>query len=227
MQVDAPLIEAESDAQAAFVAERVVCPTSRTLVSKRVFDLWTALFLVIMCAPFCLLIALLIKLTSPGPAVFCQKRVGKRRAIFSMYKFRSMVENADDMRPYLKELNDPGGRLFKMRVDPRITKIGKWLRAFSLDELPQLINILKGEMSLVGPRPMPIDEVENYNAQHHQRHQVTPGLTGLWQVSGRSDLTFDQMIELDLLYIQKCSLRYDLMILFRTVSVVLLGKGAY
>ncbi len=227
MQANTSTAQVEQELRTLFSVDAVASPQRQNFILKKSLDFTAALFLLIILTPFLLFIAALIKLTSPGPIVFCQKRVGKRRQIFCMYKFRSMIENADKIRPKLRNLNEAKGHFFKIKNDPRVTKVGKWIRLYSLDELPQLINVLKGEMSLVGPRPMPLDEVESYTDWHHQRHQVIPGLTGLWQVSGRSDLPFDEMIELDLLYIQNHSFRLDLRILLKTISIVLRRKGAY
>jgi exopolysaccharide biosynthesis polyprenyl glycosylphosphotransferase len=226
MQANAPLIQTREEEQAPLTIRRTDL-SRRVLMLKRSFDFFAALFLILLFLPLWPVIVIMIKLTSPGPIVYCQKRVGKRRKAFLMYKFRSMIDNAHRMRPHLRKLNQAEGVFFKIKNDPRVTGVGKWLRRHSLDELPQLINVIKGEMSLVGPRPMPVEEVKDYADWHHQRHLVTPGLTGLWQTGGRSDLTFDQMIELDFLYIEKCSFWLDLKILFKTVSVVLRGKGAY
>ena len=227
METNTQLAEIVQEEQAVSDTGNVVSLSRRSLVNKRMFDFFATSLLIVLIAPFWFFLALLIKLTSLGPAVFHQKRVGRRKHVFSMYKFRSMIENADEMRPQLRDLNEVKGSFFKIKNDPRITGVGRWMRRYSLDETPQLINVLKGEMSLVGPRPMPLDEVEGYTDWHHQRHQVKPGLTGLWQVSGRSDLSFEEMIELDLFYIQNCSFRLDLKILLETISVVLRGKGAY
>lgn len=227
MQANTSIAQVEQELRILFSVDAVASPQRQNFIFKKFLDFTVALFLLIILAPFLLFIAALIKLTSPGPVVFSQKRVGRRRQVFSMYKFRSMIENADKIRPKLRALNEAKGHFFKIKDDPRITGFGKWIRRYSLDELPQLINVLRGEMSLVGPRPMPLDEVEDYTDWHHQRHQVIQGLTGLWQVSGRSDLSFDEMIELDLLYIQNHSFRLDLRILLKTISIVLRREGAY
>ena len=224
MEANAPLIQTREEAPLTIRRGHV---SRRSLVLKRMFDVAAALILIFLLLPLWPVIGILIRLTSPGPIVFCQRRVGKRRRVFAMYKFRSMVENAHSLRPHLRDLNEARGHLFKIKQDPRITAVGRWLRRYSLDELPQLINVLRGDMTLVGPRPMPVEEVAYYAPWHHQRHSVTPGLTGLWQINGRSDLSFDQMIALDFQYIEKCSLRMDLEILSKTILVVLRGKGAY
>jgi lipopolysaccharide/colanic/teichoic acid biosynthesis glycosyltransferase len=171
----------------------------------------------------------LIKLDSAGPVFYRQTRVGLHGKFFSAWKFRTMVTNADRLQHELEAQNQTkDGILFKLKSDPRITGVGKFLRQYSLDELPQLFNVLLGEMSLVGPRPLPTRDVEKFAAHHYVRHEVLPGITGLWQVSGRSDITdFEDVIQLDLDYIQNWSLGLDLSILLRTVNVVLRKTGAY
>jgi lipopolysaccharide/colanic/teichoic acid biosynthesis glycosyltransferase len=174
-----------------------------------------------------LLIALCIKLDSPGPVIYKQTRVGKQGKPFTFFKFRSMKTNADQLMNELLQYNETGGPTFKISQDPRRTRVGKFIRRASLDELPQLFNILSGHMSFVGPRP-PIDrEVEQYDDWHHRRLEVTPGLTGLWQVSGRSKLSFDDMVKLDIYYAENWSLWLDIKILIRTIPAVLKGEGAF
>jgi lipopolysaccharide/colanic/teichoic acid biosynthesis glycosyltransferase len=177
--------------------------------------------------PLLLVIALAIRLGSPGPIFFRQTRVGREGRLFTCYKFRSMRDGADELRAALHDLNEATGPIFKMRDDPRLTRVGKIIRRLSFDELPQLYNVLLGDMSLVGPRPPMPSEVEAYQAWHRRRLEVSPGLTGLWQVSGRSNLTFDEMVMLDLFYAENWSLVRDFKILLRTVPVVLRGTGAY
>jgi lipopolysaccharide/colanic/teichoic acid biosynthesis glycosyltransferase len=172
-------------------------------------------------------VAAFIKLESPGPAFFKQERIGKRGKPFACYKFRSMCDKADTMKDGLESLNEASGPLFKIRDDPRRTKVGKLLRRYSLDELPQLWNVLKGDMSLVGPRPPVRREVEQYDELAYKRLDTKPGITGLSQVSGRSDLPFDEMLKLDIYYIWNWSLSNDLKILLRTIPAVISGKGAY
>jgi exopolysaccharide biosynthesis polyprenyl glycosylphosphotransferase len=196
-------------------------------VFKRALDVVLVVLGLVPALLLGLLIALLIKLDSPGPVLFRQLRIGMDGKPFAIYKFRSMRRGAEDEQAALAEYNEATGPLFKMRNDPRQTRIGAFLRRSSLDELPQLINVARGEMSLVGPRPNIPAEVEQYSAWHRQRLQVPPGLTGLWQVSGRSDLSFDEMCLLDIYYIENWSLKMDLMILLRTVPRVLGGDGAY
>ncbi len=201
---------------------------SRTaLLFKRIFDVVGALLALTFFAPFLALIALAIKLDSPGPVIFSQERVGEGGRRFHIYKFRSMRKGAEEELERLRELNEADGPLFKIRGDPRLTRIGVFLRHTSLDELPQLLNVLKGEMSLVGPRPPLAVEVEQYQPWHKQRISVPPGMTGLWQVSGRSELTFDEMVLLDIYYIEHWSPWLDFTILLRTIPKVVLGEGAY
>jgi exopolysaccharide biosynthesis polyprenyl glycosylphosphotransferase len=197
------------------------------LLVKRASDLVLGGLLGLVGLPFWLLIAAAIKLDSPGPALFTQTRIGKNGVPFRCYKFRSMIEGADDLRHDLGELNEATGPLFKLRNDPRCTRVGRWLRRYSLDELPQLINVLRGEMSLVGPRPNLPEEAEQYQEWHKRRLTVSPGITGLWQVNGRSDLTFDEMVLLDIYYVENWNLTMDLGILVRSLPAVLHGRGAY
>jgi exopolysaccharide biosynthesis polyprenyl glycosylphosphotransferase len=194
---------------------------------KRLFDIVFSGFIAIVALPLGLLIALLIRLDSPGPVIYAQTRVGKNGQQFKFYKFRSMVIDADERREQIACLNESSGPLFKMKDDPRCTRIGSFLRRFSLDELPQLFNVLRGEMSLIGPRPNLPQEVDQYQEWHKKRLSVSPGMTGLWQVSGRSDLTFDEMVLLDIYYAENWSFGLDMSILLTTIPKVLLGKGAY
>jgi exopolysaccharide biosynthesis polyprenyl glycosylphosphotransferase len=194
---------------------------------KRAVDLFGALVGLTLGAPIFGLIALAIKLDSPGPVLFKQVRVGKNNELFDVYKFRSMRVGAESELEALRDLNEADGPIFKMREDPRITRLGRFLRRTSLDELPQFINVLRGEMSLVGPRPPIPDEVTQYKPWHKRRLAVRPGITGMWQVSGRSELTFDEMVLLDLYYIEHWSPWLDLNILLRTIPTALLGDGAY
>jgi exopolysaccharide biosynthesis polyprenyl glycosylphosphotransferase len=196
---------------------------------KAAFDRVGALALLTLSAPLLAVVAGLVMFGpgGRGPAVFRQERVGKDGRPFVLYKFRTMVVNAEQRLPELRNLNDTDGELFKMRRDPRVTPVGRWLRRLSLDELPQLVNVLKGDMSLVGPRPPLAREVAGYPADMRRRLVVKPGLTGLWQVSGRSDLSWDESIRLDLTYVENWSLTMDLAILARTVSAVVRSSGAY
>lgn len=194
---------------------------------KRLMDVVLASVLLVFTAPLMALIALLIKLDSPGPVLFKQTRVGRFGKPFTMYKFRTMYVNAEEMLEKLKQYNEADGPLFKMRNDPRRTRVGRWLRKFSLDELPQLWNVLKGDMSLVGPRPGLPSEVEQYEPWHRKRLEVPPGLTGLWQTSGRSDVSFDEMCLLDIYYAEHWSPLLDAIICLKTIPAVLTGRGAY
>jgi exopolysaccharide biosynthesis polyprenyl glycosylphosphotransferase len=198
------------------------------LIFKRVIDLFAASFGLILFAPLMLLIAIAIKLDSPGSVLFKQKRVGKGGKEFVLYKFRSMREGAEEELEELADLNEAIGPFFKIKDDPRCTRVGRFLRRTSLDEIPQLYNVLRGEMSLVGPRPALPNEVEQYQVWHKKRLEVAPGMTGLWQVSGRSSIaSFDEMCLLDIYYIEQWSLALDISILFRTIPAVILGRGAY
>ncbi|MBN1875248.1 MAG: undecaprenyl-phosphate glucose phosphotransferase [Anaerolineae bacterium] len=194
---------------------------------KRVMDLLIAGICLLFGWPIFALIALMIKLDSPGPVFFKQERIGHNHRPFIIYKFRSMRCGAEQEVLQLQELNEADGPLFKIRDDPRQTRVGAFLRRSSLDELPQVFNVLRGEMSIVGPRPPIHSEVEQYQSWHKKRLAVPPGMTGLWQVSGRSELTFDEMVLLDIYYIEHWSPWLDLTILLRTVPKVLLGEGAY
>ena len=194
---------------------------------KRSIDVTFSAAALIIGAPLMGLIALMIKLESPGPVLFRQERVGKNGRRFELYKFRSMVEGAEQRQAELQALNEADGPLFKIKADPRLTRLGKWLRRLSLDELPQFYNVLRGDMSLIGPRPPIPAEVEQYQEWHKRRLEVSPGITGLWQVSGRSELTFDEMALLDIYYIENWSLGLDTKILWQTVPRVLFGSGAY
>lgn len=197
-------------------------------VAKRTFDLTVGAVAVVVSAPLWLAIALLIRTSSRGPVLYRSERVGKDARTFQMFKFRTMIRGADKLLPDLLDQNEfTGGVLFKLRNDPRVTRIGGWLRRWSLDELPQLINVLKGDMSLVGPRPALPNEVAAYEEWHRRRLEVPPGLTGLWQVGGRSELSFDDYVRLDLFYIENWSVIYDLFILGKTLPAVLLRKGAF
>jgi exopolysaccharide biosynthesis polyprenyl glycosylphosphotransferase len=196
--------------------------------SKRAIDIVVSLILLVMLSPLFLILAIGIRLTSgPGSAFFIQKRCGLRGRPFRFFKFRSMVVDAEARKHELIHLNEMQGPAFKIARDPRITRFGRFLRKYSLDELPQLWNVLVGEMSLVGPRPPTPDEVSAYTRRQAQRLSVIPGITGLWQVSGRSNISsFDRWVELDLAYIERWSLALDIRILARTVIVVLRAEGS-
>ncbi len=203
--------------------------TGIDFVLKQIFDYCAALILVLIISPLYLLIAFVIRLDSPGPIFYRQTRIGLQGTPFQVWKFRTMVTNADQLQKQLEAQNETkDGILFKMKDDPRITRVGKFLRQYSLDELPQLFNVLMGEMSLVGPRPLPLRDVQNFSERHFIRQEVLPGITGLWQVSGRSNIDdFEQVIGLDLSYIENWSLWLDLSILLRTIRVVFQKAGAY
>jgi exopolysaccharide biosynthesis polyprenyl glycosylphosphotransferase len=194
---------------------------------KRGIDLCMASFGLIVFSPLMLIAAVAIKMESSGPIIFEQTRLGRNQRRFTCLKFRSMYVGAESQLEELRQENESTGPIFKMRDDPRQTRVGRILRRTSLDELPQLWNVLKGEMSIIGPRPPIPSEVEAYDPWHLRRLEVRPGITGLWQVSGRSDLTFDEMVLLDIYYIENWSPLLDLRILLKTVPTVLLGKGAY
>jgi exopolysaccharide biosynthesis polyprenyl glycosylphosphotransferase len=197
-------------------------------VTKQVLDFVGALLLLLLMGIPLLLIALLIRLTSPGPVLFRQQRSGLNGRPFTIYKFRTMVTDAEQRKHELEAMNEMSGPVFKVTNDPRITPLGRWLRKFSLDEFPQLFNVLRGEMSLVGPRPLPVDEVRRFNdLAHRRRLSVKPGLTCLWQISGRNEVKdFRDWVRLDLEYIDNWSLWLDLKILWRTLPIVLAGTGA-
>jgi exopolysaccharide biosynthesis polyprenyl glycosylphosphotransferase len=197
------------------------------LALKRAMDVVIASLGLILLSPLLLIIAAVIKLDSPGPAVFEQTRIGRAGRPFTLFKFRSMHQGAESEQKSLLDLNEAVGPIFKIKDDPRRTKLGRLLRRTSLDEFPQLYNVLRGEMSLIGPRPALPSEVERYQEWHKKRLQTRPGITGLWQVSGRSDLTFDEMVLLDIYYVENWSLLLDLRIALKTIPAWLLGTGAY
>lgn len=194
---------------------------------KRMIDITGAAVLLLIFSPLLLLVALLIKLTSPGPVLFVQERLGLNKQRFPMFKFRTMVSDAEERQKVLEAFNEAGGPVFKMKSDPRVTPLGRWLRRTSLDELPQLFNVLRGEISLVGPRPLPVRDFERFNQfWFNRRFSVKPGITCIWQVSGRSETSFGRWIEQDLEYIDNWSLALDLKILLKTIPAVLRGTGA-
>jgi len=197
-------------------------------VAKQVIDVLGAFVFLLILAPLLLIIALIIKLTSTGAVLFRQQRSGLNGKPFTMLKFRSMVTDAEQRKRELEAFNEMSGPVFKVTNDPRITRMGRWLRRWSLDEFPQLVNVLRGEMSLVGPRPLPVDEVRRFDdLAHRRRLSVRPGLTCLWQIRGRNNLTdFKEWVRLDLEYIDNWSLWLDLEILCKTIPVVLMGAGA-
>lgn len=205
--------------------ERGLHGTEQTI--KRLFDVMGAGMILILLSPLFLIIALLVKLENPGQVFYVSLRCGKKGRIFNFYKFRSMVNNADNYKEYLRPHSEVRGPIFKIKKDPRITRLGRLLRRYSLDELPQLINVLKGDMSLVGPRPFPIDESQKLEDKHMPRLNIKPGITGLAQIRGRSDLSFEHWARWDLWYINNWSFGLDLKILWWTIPAVLKGKGAY
>lgn len=196
------------------------------LAAKRAIDLMGASVLLLVLAPVLLAAAVAVKVDTAGPVLFRQRRTGRQGEEFHVLKLRTMRVGAERMRGAMAARNEADGHLFKIRDDPRVTAVGRWLRRFSLDELPQLINVLTGQMSLVGPRPLPVED-SSFTGQARRRLQVRPGLTGLWQISGRSDLAWEDALRLDLEYVDTWSIRLDLAILFRTLPAVLRGNGAY
>lgn len=198
------------------------------LMMKRAMDIILAFGGIVCLTPLFIIVAIYIKIEDPrGPIFFYQTRVGKNEKPFRMYKFRSMVSNAEDLLEELLEQNEISGAMFKMKEDPRITKIGKFIRKTSIDELPQLWNVVRGDMSLVGPRPALPREVKEYSSFDKLRLRVTPGCTGLWQVSGRNELSFNEMVNLDLDYISSRGVLTDIKIILKTIGILFNNKGAY
>jgi len=203
-------------------------PHPSEAIYKRLFDFAASLMLLILLSPLFIVMAILIKIDSSGPIFFAQKRFGLKAKVFNLYKFRTMVNNASEQQAQLLEKNEvKGGVIFKIRDDPRITKIGKFLRKYSLDELPQLWNVLKNDMSIIGPRPLPIDQIENNDLKQLRRLEIKPGITGLPQIKGRSDLSFSRWVRWDLWYINHWSFGLDIRILLWTIPAIIKGKGAY
>jgi exopolysaccharide biosynthesis polyprenyl glycosylphosphotransferase len=196
-------------------------------VLKRTFDVIGSGLLLTLLSPLLLAIVGAIKLTSRGPVIYRSRRPGVGGVPFDCFKFRTMFRDADQMQADLESLNEANGALFKIRDDPRMTRVGRFLRRFSLDELPQLVNVLRGQMSLVGPRPLPMRDFARLEEWHKKRYLVMPGITGLWQVSGRSDLDFDDLVRLDFLYLERWSVFLDLSILVKTVPAVFARRGAF
>src|SRR4051794_34894944 len=194
---------------------------------KRCFDIVGAGLLLLVLSPFLGVIALTIKLTSRGPVIYRSKRPGIGGEIFDCFKFRTMYDDADERQHELEPHNEAGGPIFKIREDPRVTPVGRFLRRWSFDELPQLFNVLRGQMSLVGPRPLPLRDYERLEDWHRKRYLVLPGMTGLWQVSGRSELDFDELVRLDFLYLERWSIFLDLSILLKTLPAVIRARGAW
>jgi exopolysaccharide biosynthesis polyprenyl glycosylphosphotransferase len=193
---------------------------------KRLLDISVSLLALTVLSPFLLLIAVLIRMDSKGPIFYRSERIGRKGRTFTCLKFRTMVADAESLQEGLAHRNERDGILFKITDDPRITKVGAWLRKYSLDELPQFLNVFRGDMSLVGPRPPIASEVEKYDLAHLRRLDVLPGMTGLWQVEARQDPSFDNYISLDTAYVENWNLMLDLRILARTVGVVLAGTGS-
>ena len=199
-----------------------------TYLLKRLIDIFAAIILLIMLTPLFIVIMLLIYISSPGPVFYKQTRVGRWGKLFTMWKFRSMYPDADARLKEIMAQNEmSGGVIFKMKNDPRIIPIGRFIRKASIDELPQLWNVMKGDMSLVGPRPALPSEVNQYSLADRKRLEVIPGITCIWQVSGRSNIPFPQQVQLDVQYIQSQSILLDLKLLFKTIPAVLLSRGAY
>ncbi len=236
MTLDPPAPASAPEQQVSFVPDEVASEGAEALLqsadhfydfTKRVFDIAAGAILLVLATPLMVLAALAIKITSRGPVLFHQKRTGLNGQTFTMHKFRSMCPGAEDARPILEKLNESNGPAFKIKRDPRVTLVGRFLRRSSIDELPQLINVLAGRMSLVGPRPLPVAEAENVRGAGRLRTTVKPGLTCLWQISGRNELTFEQWMHMDLYYIRHRSLLLDLVILVQTIPAVLSTHGAY
>lgn len=194
---------------------------------KRTMDIGGALFALILFSPIMLLAAAAIKFTSSGPVIFKQKRAGLGGRSFDLYKFRSMVVNAEALKKDLLKDNEQTGPVFKMKNDPRVTPVGKFLRMTSMDEVPQLLNVLKGDMSLVGPRPPTLDEVLSYEPWQRRRLQVTPGITCIWQVSGRSNVKFMDWVRMDILYIRTRGVLQDVKLILKTIPAIIFSRGAY
>ncbi|MBA3614696.1 MAG: sugar transferase [Rubrobacter sp.] len=199
--------------------------TQRTL--KRLLDVAVSVGGLVLLSPLFVAVAIAVRLDSPGPVLFRQKRVGADEKVFVCYMFRSMQRDAEVRQAGLEDLNEVEGAAFKIRDDPRVTRVGRFLRRWSIDESPQLVNVLKGEMSLVGPRPLPVRDFLRMEDSHKRRLGAVPGMTGYWQTSGRSDLSFEEMVRLDLFYIENWSLSFDLKIILKTLSAVLHREGAY
>ena len=228
MQTASTHVQFDQFAGQPLLVYRTTPALSWELFAKRLVDILGAFVLLILTSPIMLVVSMLIRMTSPGPIIFSQNRSGLHGRPFRMYKFRSMVTNAEQARAELEARNEMSGPVFKVKNDPRITPLGVWLRRTSLDELPQLWNVIRGEMSLVGPRPLPLYETANFgDVSQRRRMSVRPGLTCLWQVRGRNKINdFKDWVQLDLEYIDRWSLWLDFEILLRTVPVVLLGWGA-
>ncbi len=196
-------------------------------VVKRAFDIVIAFTILVITSPIMLIAAILVRCTSKGPIIFVQERVGRGGKTFSCLKFRSMCADAEKLKADLMQQNELSGPVFKIKNDPRVTPVGRWMRKLSIDELPQLWNVLRGDMSIVGPRPPLPSEVAQYTVHQQQRLAVRPGLTCLWQINGRSNVDFDRWVELDLAYIENMSFITDVKIVLQTIPAVLFGRGAH
>jgi lipopolysaccharide/colanic/teichoic acid biosynthesis glycosyltransferase len=196
-------------------------------VLKRSFDLLVSVLVFVVGLPLWIAIAIAIKVESRGPILYRDRRVGLNEREFDMVKFRTMRADAPKLQKRLEAENEAEGALFKLRDDPRVTRVGAFLRRFSLDEVPQVLNVVRGEMSLVGPRPLPIRDYKLLEPWHRKRYLVLPGMTGLWQIAGRSDLSFDDLVRLDFYYLENWSIWLDISILLRTVPAVIAARGAY
>ena len=194
---------------------------------KRGFDLLVSILVIVIGLPLWLLIAAAVKVGSRGPIFYVDRRIGVGEREFGMLKFRTMVAEAATLQPRLEAENEAEGALFKIRDDPRVTRVGRFLRRFSLDEIPQVVNVVKGEMSLVGPRPLPLRDYELLEDWHRARYRVLPGMTGLWQISGRSGLSFDDLVRLDFTYLENWSIWLDVTIIAKTIPAVIARRGAY
>jgi exopolysaccharide biosynthesis polyprenyl glycosylphosphotransferase len=212
---------------AGYIHPEIPCKLVPYAFAKRAFDLVLASTMLVAASPIMFAAAIAIAVDSRGPVIFRQTRVGRGGRYFTCYKFRSMCADAERKKDKLRHLNEMDGPVFKIRQDPRITKVGAFIRKYSIDELPQLINVIRGEMSIVGPRPPVPHEVEQYGERERGRLAVQPGLTCLWQVSGRSNIAFEKWVELDLEYIEHMSMRNDVRIFLKTVPAVLTGAGAH
>jgi exopolysaccharide biosynthesis polyprenyl glycosylphosphotransferase len=226
-QILATRLSVQPIGKAMAVSVSPVTLTGTQALTKRAFDLVVGTIALVALSPVILVAAIAVATGSRGPVLYRQTRLGHRGRPFTMLKLRTMVRDADARLPEVAERNEAADPLFKIARDPRITRVGRVLRRFSIDELPQLLHVLRGTMSLVGPRPPLPREAERYEERHFDRLEVRPGITGLWQVSGRSDLSFEDYVRLDVFYIENWSVAYDLFILLKTVQAVLLGRGSY
>ncbi len=222
------VLEAEGGFGAGAPVSRIPLAQRRYEIATRIMDVVLSSIALLFAAPVILAAAIVIKLTSKGPVFFHQKRAGLNREPFTMFKLRTMYAGADDDKELFRKFNSlPTGPCFKIKNDPRITTVGRWLRRSSIDEMPQFLNVLLGDMSLVGPRPLPLDEVRTDSHDQRMRFTVKPGITCLWQVSGRTEIPYEEWLALDVWYIRNRSLSLDLQVLVKTIPAVLSGRGAY